>query len=113
MILPSCQVRPEECMSMDDVRAEIDRLDHDLVRLLSCRQRYIESAARIKESIADIRVPWRIEDVLKKVRKTAGEEGLSPRIAEAVWHVLIDQCIIHERQVFIARHGLEKEKERV
>ncbi|MEQ8178733.1 MAG: chorismate mutase [Amphiplicatus sp.] len=86
------------CVSMDEVRAEIDRLDRLLVRLLAERQGYIEAAARIKERADEVRLEWRIEDVVAKVLASAEREGLSKRIAEPVWRELIDRCIEHEHE---------------
>lgn len=86
------------CASMDEVRVEIDRLDRLLVRLLAERQGYIEAAARIKERADDVRLEWRIEDVVAKVLASAEREGLSKRIAEPVWRELIDRCIEHEHE---------------
>lgn len=87
---------PAACTSMEEVRAGVDALDRTLVALLAQRQGYMEAAARIKPTANDVRVPWRIEDVVEKVLKTAAEQGLSALIAEPVWRVLIEQCIEHE-----------------
>lgn len=87
---------PEDCLTMEDVRAGVDELDRELVRMLVTRQGYMEAAARIKPTIEDVRVPWRIEDVVEKVLETARQEGLSARIAEPVWREMIECCIAHE-----------------
>lgn len=87
-----------DCRSMEEVRAEIDRIDQLLVRLIAERQGYIEAAARIKETEGDVRVEWRIEDVVAKVLAAAEREGLSARIAEPVWRELIERCIEHEHE---------------
>ncbi|MEM1380854.1 MAG: chorismate mutase [Pseudomonadota bacterium] len=89
---------PEDCHSMEDVRAGVDELDRELVRMLVIRQGYMEAAARIKPTIDDVRVPWRIEDVVEKVLESAKREGLNPRIAEPVWRQLIECCIAHEAE---------------
>ncbi|MCB2098612.1 MAG: chorismate mutase [Parvularculaceae bacterium] len=94
--------RAEDCQEMDEVRREIDRLDRQLVRLIAERQGYIEAAARIKDRESDVRVEWRIEDVVAKVLATADREGLSKRIAEPVWRELIERCITHEHECWRA-----------
>ncbi len=85
---------------MTELRAEIDRLDHMLVELLSQRQRYIERAAEIKAHRHEIRDEARIADVLDKVAIAAESAGLSPEIARAVWRELIEGSIALE----MARH---------
>jgi isochorismate pyruvate lyase len=91
-------VAPEACRTMEEVRAEIDRLDRALVRLMAERQSYIEAAARIKDRASEVRLEWRIEDVVAKVLAAARHEGLSPAIAEPVWRELIERCIAHEHE---------------
>lgn len=87
---------PEDCAVMDEVREEIDRLDRILVALIAERTRYIEAAARIKPAESDVRVPWRIEDVVAKVVAQGDLDGLPKRIAEPVWRELIERSIEHE-----------------
>lgn len=87
---------------MADVRAGIDALDARLVTLLAERQRYIEAAARIKPALSEVRVPWRIEEVVQKVLARAEAEGLSPAIAEPIWRELIERSIAHEAATFRA-----------
>jgi isochorismate pyruvate lyase len=88
---------------MADLRAEIDRLDHSLVRLLSQRQRYIERAAEIKHKRSEIRDEARIADVLAKVAAAAKSEGLDPALAAAVWTALMEKSITLELAAFDQR----------
>lgn len=98
------------CTTMAEVRAEIDRIDRLLVRLLAERQGYIEAAGRIKMRRDEVRDPSRIEDVVGKVLSAAEREGLSKRIAEPVWRELIERCIAHEDEVFLLRQAPQKAK---
>ena len=94
---------------MDEVRTEVDRLDRILVALIAERQSYMEAAARIKPAASDVRVPWRIEDVVSKVLAESDKFGLSKRIAEPVWRELIERCIAHEHDHWeLLRSGSEK-----
>jgi len=85
---------------MDEVRFEIDRIDRLLVRLITERVGYIEAAGRIKPAKSQVRLEWRIEDVVAKVLAEAEKTGLSKRIAEPVWREMIEQCIAHEHEVW-------------
>lgn len=85
---------------MQDVRAGIDALDRELVALLARRQRYIEAAARIKQSRAAVRDEPRIADVIAKVTAAAAAGGLRPAIAEAVWRALVEASIAYEHEEF-------------
>lgn len=97
-----------DCKSMDEVRCEIDRLDRQLVELFAERQGYIEAAGRIKPRADEVRLQWRIDDVVEKVVAKAAEAGLSKRIAEPVWRELIDRCIDHEHEIWQKEHNEEK-----
>lgn len=88
--------RPEDCQTMIDVRAGVDALDRELVRLLVTRQGYMHAAARIKPNRDAVYDADRIEDVVEKVLIEARAQGLSPAIAEPVWRKLIERCIAHE-----------------
>ncbi len=103
-------VAPEACRTMPDLRAQIDRLDSTLVRLIAERQRYIERAAEIKETRDTVRDEARIADVIAKVLDEAGRAGLSPAIAEPVWRELVERSIAHEFVAFDARKKAQRPK---
>lgn len=91
---------PHQCQTMADVRAGVDALDRELVRLLVIRQGYMKAAARIKPNRDAVYDAPRIEDVVSKVLAEAKTAGLSPDIAEPVWRKLIERCIAHEFDVW-------------
>ena len=53
---------------MEEVRAEIDRIDTALVDHIGERFTYVERAWQLKNSPAEARVPWRIQQVIDRVR---------------------------------------------
>jgi isochorismate pyruvate lyase len=93
-------IDPEDCESMEEVRAGVDAVDRALVTLLARRQGYMAAAARIKPHLEDVRVPWRIEQVVEKVLAEACAQGLDPRIAEPVWRELIERSIRFEAETW-------------
>jgi len=89
--------RPAECKTMQDIRAEIDRLDATLIGLLVERAGYIDRAAQVKtEAGLPARIPDRVEQVVSNVRATAKAQGLAPELAEAMWRQLIEWSIARE-----------------
>ena len=91
--------RPADCHSMSDLRAEIDRLDEQLVRLLAERARFIDRAAQIKaEAALPARIDARVEEVVANVRSHADALGLSPALVEQLWRPLIEWSIAREEQ---------------
>ena len=104
MTIINAQDRPPgRCETMAEVRAEIDRIDRVLVKLLSERQRYIERAAEIKSDRLAVRDEVRVEDVIAKVLAEARKAGLSAEIAEPVWRTLVERSIALEFQAFDAK----------
>lgn len=94
------KIVPQDCADMPALRAQIDRLDRTLVKLLAERQGYIERAAIIKQDRNVVHDDARIEDVVSKVLAEAKHAGLSAAIAEPVWRTLIARCIAHEFETF-------------
>jgi isochorismate pyruvate lyase len=88
----------EECSTMDEVRAEIDRIDRALVDLIGERFTYVDRAWKLKQAPADARVPWRIQQVIDKVRARAVENGLPPELVEALWRQMIGWFIQYEEE---------------
>lgn len=87
-----------ECENMDEVRAEIDRVDQALVDLLAERWTYVDRAWVFKRSAAEASVPWRNRDVVEKVRKRAESAGMPPEMAEALWRMIIGWGIQYEEE---------------
>ncbi len=55
---------PAECRTMADIRAEIDRVDEELVRQFAARAGYIDRAGEIKAEIGlPARIGSRVEEV--------------------------------------------------
>jgi isochorismate pyruvate lyase len=89
--------RPADCKTMADIRAEIDRLDEDLVRLFAERAGYIDRAAEIKAAVdLPARIEDRVEQVVQNVRRHADTYGLPPDLVEKLWRRLIDWSIARE-----------------
>ena len=66
---------PQQCESLEQVRAGIDRLDAQIVRLLAERGAYVLAAARFKHSADAVRAPQRVEQVVARVRALAEQQG--------------------------------------
>lgn len=94
---------PDQCETKDDVRAEIDRIDHALLALFAERHRYVTRMAQIKTDPHEARDPARIEAVIAKVRDRSLALDLDEDQAELVWRTLIDWNINYEKGIIAAR----------
>ena len=91
---------PADCTTMAELRAEIDRLDAELVALFAQRVGYIDRAAEIKSEVGlPARIGSRVEEVVRNVRHHAVAHGLPPDKLEKLWRKLIDWSIEREEDV--------------
>ncbi|MFA5123772.1 chorismate mutase, partial [Zavarzinia sp.] len=88
------------CSTMEEVRAEVDRLDREIVRLLAEREQRIIDAGHIKPSRDIVRDEARIEDVVTKVRAAAAVNGADPDLIEAIYRDMMERFIAHEFTVW-------------
>lgn len=87
-----------DCRTMAEVRAEIDRIDRALVDLLAERWTYVDRAWVFKRTPEEASVPWRNREVIDKVKARAGEQGMPPEMAEALWRLIIGWGIQYEEE---------------
>ncbi|EMD84251.1 Isochorismate pyruvate-lyase [Pacificimonas flava] len=87
---------------MPEIRAGIDELDRRIVALLAERMRYIEAAARVKETRGTVRDEWRKADVIEKAQATARSEKLDDGLVADLYELLVERSIAHEFVVFDA-----------
>ncbi len=90
--------KAEDCEDMNEVRAEIDRVDRALVDLLAERWSYVDRAWVFKRSPNEASVPWRNRDVIEKVKARAGDTGMPAEMAEALWRMIIGWGIQYEEE---------------
>lgn len=97
-------MKAADCATMAEVRAGIDRVDAELVRLLAERVTYIDRASELKPALGlPARIDDRVEDVVAKVRARAVAEGLDPDLIERLWRQIIDWSIAREERALGAR----------
>lgn len=93
----------ERLKDMAQVRAEIDRLDDQLVSLLADRLYAIRRASEIKDSPEEALVEWRVQQVLDRVRAKAEKVGFDAETAERIWRGMMAECIAFEERRLSAR----------
>ncbi len=89
---------PDGCTSLAQLRAEIDRLDEQIVSLLAERGGYVLAAARFKHSADEVRAPQRVEQVLARVRDLALRQGALPDVVERTYRTMIAAFIEAEQR---------------
>jgi isochorismate pyruvate lyase len=88
---------PEDCASMQDLRAQIDAIDAMLIDLLVTRAGYIDRAVALKRIEGmPARTTGRVAEVLRNVRTRAEARGLDGALAETLWTEIIEWSIARE-----------------
>ncbi|WP_205752331.1 chorismate mutase [Cryptosporangium phraense] len=84
---------------LTEIRAEIDRLDREIVALIGRREELVRRAGRLKADADAVRAPDRVEQVIGKVRALAGESGADADVVEATYRAMIAAFIDLELRV--------------
>jgi isochorismate pyruvate lyase len=87
---------PDQCENMVDIRAEIDRLDRQVVTLLGQRFAYVKAASKFKSSETSVKAPERFQAMLEQRRVWAEEEGLNADAIEKMYRDLVSHFIDEE-----------------
>ena len=85
------------CASLEEVRANIDRIDRDIVAALAERGKYVAEAGRFKKDPAAVSAPARVEAIVARVRGLAEADGLAPDVAERTYRAMIAAFEDYER----------------
>lgn len=91
---------------LDALRAELDRIDRELVDRAAERQRIVSEIGRLKKSSGRALRDFRRErQVLDGVRTRAGEVGLDPALAETLLTELIEASLARQEAERVAGSG--------
>lgn len=88
--------RPMTCENLEDVRANIDRIDQQIVELLAERGTYVAQAAGFKRDPSAVADPQRVEQVIAQVRGWATAREIDPDLAEVIYRTLVPAFVAYE-----------------
>ncbi len=87
---------PDDCQTMQDVRAGVDALDAQLIALLSRRFAYMRAAARIKPERGQVRDDARKAEVVANAVAQAEALGVPASVVAKLWDELVEGSIAYE-----------------
>lgn len=90
---------PDKCNSLEEIRAEIDKIDEHIISLFSQRHKYVEAIVRFKHDKDAIIAKERKELVIKQRKTWAGQRGLNAETFEKIYTLLIESNIEHEMEL--------------
>ena len=77
-------------LNITGIKYEIDKIDSEIIELLSRRSSLVNRAAKSKQCGKGVRDRKRVNEIIEKVKRTAAEKGLDPHQAESIYRSLID-----------------------
>lgn len=95
-----------QCESLEEVRANIDKIDDEIIKLIAQRGTYVMQASNFKKDEQGVKDTARVEAVIQKVRKKAALYGANQDLVEAVYREMISRFIGMEMEEF---HHKEKQ----
>ncbi len=76
-------------IALDNVRAEIDRVDRQLVQEIAEREIWVRAAGKLKAMAPAVRDPDRVEQVVDRVRGIAADLGADCDVVERTYRSMI------------------------
>ncbi len=86
-------ISPDDCADMDQIRAEVNDVDREIIALLGKRLAYVRAAVAFKPDEDSIRRPDHWDSFFAAGKRWAAEEGYDPKVIEAVYRTLYDFTI--------------------
>ena len=90
--------KPDDCDTMEEARAEIDRVDAAMADLLAERWGFVAKVASLKSSAKEASVPWRNDEIITRVRSRVEAGGGPPELAETIWREILDFAIKQQQK---------------
>lgn len=92
------------CANLADVRANIDRLDDEIVRLIAERAMYVKDAARFKRDAFQVSAPARQAQVFDKARALAERHNRGfanlEQVVDATYRAMVAAFVANEQTYF-------------
>jgi isochorismate pyruvate lyase len=82
---------PSACRNLTDVRAAVNAIDRDLIRLLARRQKYALAALRFKHDRKSIGDPRHRSEMFALRKKWAAPGNLNPRMVQKIFLAIVDE----------------------
>ena len=86
--------------SLEEVRENINRIDNEIIKLISERGKYVIQASSFKKNETDVKAPNRVEAVIANVRAKANEYGANADMVEVLYREMINRFINMELKEF-------------
>jgi len=97
---------PADCKTLEEIRAEIDKIDEYIISLFSERHKYVEEIVRFKHDKDAIIAKERKEQVILQRKKWAELKGLNAETFEKIYTTLVNSNIEHEMKLLKIKNNV-------
>lgn len=90
---------PSECASKEDIRAQIDAIDKEIIALFGQRFQYVSEIVKFKNDAESIVAQDRKDHVIKQRGEWAENHGLDKETFQQIFRFLVDHNIGKELEI--------------
>ena len=91
---------PTNKKRLDKLRAKLDSVDSDLLKLIKKRSSLVNEVLKVKIYKKEIIDQKRIKLILKKIKKKSIKLNIDPKITYRIWKNMIWSYINYEKKYF-------------
>ena len=95
---------PQDCSNLEEVRAAIDTIDREIIRLISKRGDYVTAAIPFKETVDAVKDRTRVGALLEDRKLIAREMNADPDLIEDIFKKIVDLFVKRELKQFKENH---------
>jgi len=97
---------PDDCLTLEDIRKEIDKIDEHIINLFAERHKYVEAIVRFKNDKDAIIAQERKDQVILQRKKWAELKGLNAETFEKIYTLLVNSNITHEMELLKIKNNV-------
>lgn len=90
---------PSECKSKEEIRAQIDLIDQEIIALFAKRFTYVSEIVKYKSDAKSVVAQDRKDKVIKERGEWAESHGLDKNTFEQIYRFLVDHNIDKELEI--------------
>jgi chorismate mutase len=90
---------PTDCCSKEEIRAQIDKIDQEIIRLFGIRFQYVSNIVQFKTDTESVVAQDRKNEVIRVRGEWAKAHGLDQKTFEEIYRFLIDHNIGKELEI--------------
>ncbi len=98
---------PNECLSIEEVRENIDKIDKKIIKLFAKRSEFVTAIVQFKTDAESAVAKERQKIVLNQIGDWAETKGLDRELYKTVYKMIIDKNVNHELNLL---HKSDQEK---